>query len=324
MTDRGAGRLLAAGLLLLPAALFVAESWSPKPQIDDAYITYRYAANIVEGYGLVYNPCEYVEGFTNLLWMLLVSGGLALGFEATATAHALGIASGIAILAATFLYARAVLSTRSSAIAALATWVVAASIPFALWSTSGMETPLFVATATATLAAHARNRMGWATVFVSLATLTRPEGGIVAAVLFGFHMSSAWRGGWRTWFYPLAYAVLLALLTVFRLVYYGSPLPNTFYAKVGGVPIEQGIHYLIIFLLHGPMFLLVPGVIALVRDRRGWAGAAFVLVFGAYVVWIGGDAFSSRCSWRSKWSGSYSGSWRLRTTSSPPSSPCRG
>jgi hypothetical protein len=291
MTERAAGRLLTAGLLLLPAALFVAESWSLKPQIDDAYISYRYAANLVEGHGLVYNPGEYVEGFTNLFWTLLVAGGLALGFEATATAHALGIASGLAILAATFLYARALLSTRSGAFAALATWVVAASIPFALWSTSGMETPLFVATATATLAAHARNRMGWATFFVSLATLTRPEGGILAAVLFGFHVSSAWRAGWRPWFYPLAYAVLLALLTVFRLGYYGSPVPNTFYAKVGGVPIEQGVHYLIIFLLHGPMFLLVPGVVALARDRRVWAGGAFALAFGGYVVWVGGDAF---------------------------------
>ena len=83
MTARRARWLVPATLLLLPAALFVAESWSPKPQIDDAYISYRYAANLVEGRGLVYNPGEYVEGFTNLLWTLLVAGGLALGFEAT-------------------------------------------------------------------------------------------------------------------------------------------------------------------------------------------------------------------------------------------------
>ena len=42
--------------------------------VDDAYISFRYAKNFAEGQGLVYNPGEApVEGYTNLLWTLLLS-----------------------------------------------------------------------------------------------------------------------------------------------------------------------------------------------------------------------------------------------------------
>ena len=37
---------------------------------DDAFISFRYARNLLEGHGLVFNPGERVEGYTNLLWVL--------------------------------------------------------------------------------------------------------------------------------------------------------------------------------------------------------------------------------------------------------------
>ncbi len=37
---------------------------------DDAFISFRYVRNLLEGHGLVFNPGEYVEGYTNFLWML--------------------------------------------------------------------------------------------------------------------------------------------------------------------------------------------------------------------------------------------------------------
>ena len=45
---------------------------------DDAFISLRYAANLVAGDGLVYNVGEYVEGYTNLLWTLLIAAFVAL------------------------------------------------------------------------------------------------------------------------------------------------------------------------------------------------------------------------------------------------------
>lgn len=60
-------------LLLAASGAFLLEAWEPTPQLDDAFIPFRYARNLAEGYGLVYNPGEFVEGFTNLLWTLLVA-----------------------------------------------------------------------------------------------------------------------------------------------------------------------------------------------------------------------------------------------------------
>lgn len=46
--------------------------------VDDAYISYRFAQNLVAGHGLVFNPGERVEGYTNPLTVLLAA--LLLGF----------------------------------------------------------------------------------------------------------------------------------------------------------------------------------------------------------------------------------------------------
>jgi len=279
--------------MLLGAAVarFLWETRALVPQSDDAYISYVYARNLVEGNGLVFNFGEYVEGFTNLLWTLLVAGGLRLGLQAELVGHILGVCSGVGVLVATYWYARTDLPESRAWLAGLAPWLVLSSVSFALWSTSGMETPLFVALVTVALAAQIRGRMGWAAVAVALATLTRPDGVILGAVLFGAHLLAHRLRGLRAWAPPLSYAAVLVLLTLFRLVYYGALLPNTFYAKVGGIPIQHGIDYTIDFLIKDGLLILLPGVLCVVRDRKMWPGAVFVLVTIAYVISIGGDAF---------------------------------
>ena len=66
--------------LILPAvvALLARVLTGPHP-IDDAYITFRYARNLAEGLGLVYNPGEWVLGTTAPLWAMLLGGGYRLG-----------------------------------------------------------------------------------------------------------------------------------------------------------------------------------------------------------------------------------------------------
>ena len=57
---------------------------------DDAYISFRYARNMIEGLGLVFNAGERVEGMTNLLWTLWSALGLRLGVDAPRWALAWG------------------------------------------------------------------------------------------------------------------------------------------------------------------------------------------------------------------------------------------
>ena len=35
---------------------------------DDAFISFRYVRNLLEGHGLVFNPGERGEGYSNFLW----------------------------------------------------------------------------------------------------------------------------------------------------------------------------------------------------------------------------------------------------------------
>jgi len=42
---------------------------------DDSYIGYRYARNLVEGKGLVFNPGERVEAYSDFLHVLMVAPG---------------------------------------------------------------------------------------------------------------------------------------------------------------------------------------------------------------------------------------------------------
>jgi hypothetical protein len=90
----------------------------------------------------------------------------------------------------------------------------------------------------------------------------------------------------------LVFAAGLLTLTLFRMWYYGDPLPNTFYAKVGGIPLYSGVLYLRNFLQDGPA-LLVPGcVLACIRLPRFRPAAVFIAMNAAYVLAIGGDVFA--------------------------------
>jgi arabinofuranosyltransferase len=287
----GLSAALPVAIVMAVSALFLAESWWPQPQLDDAYISYRYAGNLVRGHGLVYNVGEHVEGFTNLLWTLLVAAGMALGSDAPRVGHVLGVASGLFALLATYAYAAALAPARARWIAALAPAAVLASKPFGLWAISGMETVLFAAAVAAALAARAAGRMGLAVAAVILATATRPEGVLLAAIVLGSYLLDTGLRAGRAWLPVAAYALFLLGLEAFRLVYYGALLPNTFHAKVGGIPMADGARYVASFFATGAWALAVGAALACVRDARARAGGVWLVALAAYVTLIGGDAF---------------------------------
>jgi hypothetical protein len=286
------------------AALVLAYIWTfrlPVTQLDDAFISYRYALNLATGHGLVFNPGEYVEGFTNLLWTLLIAAGIALGGEAEALGHWLSVVFGAASLVACYLYALALLPRRAAAWALLAPLGLFCANSFVAWTTSGLETPLYLfLTTMAALTLLQGHRFACAGLCV-LALMTRPDGALLAACLLGTDavtaLATGQRTSWRTRLKDAAgpcmvFAAGLLALTLFRLWYYGDPLPNTFYAKVGGIPVSAGILYLRNFLVDGPA-LLVPGcVLAACSLPRFRPAAIFIIVNAIYVVAIGGDVFA--------------------------------
>ena len=292
-------RITSLLILAITFAGFAWESRAVRPQIDDAYISYRYARNLVEGRGLVFNPGERVEGITNLAWTVAIAGGLALGVEPPLCAHVLGFLSGLALLCCAYAMARAGIERRRIWLCALAPLPVLASNSFATWTLAGLETPLFVALVSAALLAQLRGRMGWATAAAIAATLTRPDGVLVAVAIYAAEVLPRLRDPRNLFAKPshwapvLTYAGAMIALTAFRLLYYGSPVPNTFFAKVGGIPLQLGFDYCLDFFRGGTAWLALPAAIGVYCNKRLVPGLCYVLLVLAYTVYVGGDVFKN-------------------------------
>lgn len=271
--SRGAGWLLGA-VVLAGYVLHAGAFW---PQVnDDAFITFRYAKFLALGRGPYYNMGEHVEGYTNFLMVPLMAAAWLVGGDDAVppSAKVLGILAGCAaVLASASLcrdFLRIILASVYERTAArrlcwMAAALVAASSAVALNSTTGLETTLFCAFITLGLAAMARSavmartgvmartaatlRWRYSGVFFALAALTRPEGIAVFGVALILHVLSSRsgrRGYWRRDAAIVAGTCVAQLL--FRMwAYDGEFLPNTWYAKASGMPMNTPGQYLLGF-----------------------------------------------------------------------------
>lgn len=227
-------RWIEVGLLGLAAICFVLLARCHWQQIgDDAFIAFRYADHVVAGLGPVWNAGERVEGFSSPLWLGLLVAGRALGADLPAWAGAFGIAfAGLSLLAAH----RLALALSSNRIAAAAACLATALVyPLYYWASAGLETTLFTLLVTAaawSMVTASTSTWPWALVAAFLG-LARPEGPflvVALTVLAGLvHGGKALRPRRLL----LALGPTLAWL-VFRRLYFGAWLPNTYDAKATG------------------------------------------------------------------------------------------
>ena len=215
----------AVGVFMILSALL----WSYV--VDDMFISLRYARHLVEGHGLVYNIGERVEGYTNLLWTLLLAGAHFLPGDVVAWTKLLSLAA--ALVAA---WGTARLAAASGLVPPDWAW-----LPAALWLTlpltavsaaEGLETMLFAALLVGSLVASVEGRGPLTGALLAALTLTRPDGLIVAPLALGW---IAWRHSAAAALRGVAVLMpVLGAVEVWRVTYYGEWLPNTFYAKAGG------------------------------------------------------------------------------------------
>ncbi len=269
--------------------------------VDDAYIAFRYAANFASGRGLVWNAGEHVEGYTNLLWVLLLSIPARLGVDLTWPAVCTSFAFAAGTIALT---SRLVLAASSSPwTGVLCGLLLATNASFVNAATSGMETTLFgflvlLGVHWLVLGREQRKFRLFAAISFALAYLTRPEGILVAAVAIAVEMATA-SGSPAQRARSLApvagiVAIVAALHVAVRLAYYGYAFPNTFYAKVifGVETLRRGVAHVAGFLLAGG-FVALPGVAELRRDNPTRPlllhGYALFFAYLGYLLVIGGD-----------------------------------
>ncbi|UCB51561.1 MAG: hypothetical protein JSV10_06080, partial [Candidatus Zixiibacteriota bacterium] len=85
-------------ILLIIVGVFVVHCLSLDFTQDDAFVSYRYVENFIQGNGLVFNSGERVEGYTNFLWIIVLSVFAQLGLNIIVVSKILGVASGCTAL----------------------------------------------------------------------------------------------------------------------------------------------------------------------------------------------------------------------------------
>jgi len=310
------GDRIALGALGLLLALGVARAIWLAWTSDDAFISFRYAENLVSGDGLVYNAGERVEGYSNLLWTLMLATAVQLGVPIVLAAQGLGILT-YATLALCLAH-RSWSRHRSLGLPflPLAAALVLVSSDFHEWSTGGLETMLFTLLAvqglllTRTSSASLRPPLVAGALF-SLLVLTRPDGLLLAAagaVSFLVPASATPRGVRlsRALCVAIPVAITAGVLVAFKLGYYGEVLPTPFYSKSVLRPwYSQGVVYVGLYLAKN--WFLPASLIAILALRRYTArkkstetdvdglflvGAA--ALFTAYLMHVGGDFMFAR------------------------------
>lgn len=214
---------------------------------DDTYITLRYAKHFAEHGHLSFNLDDRVDGFTSQGWTVLLAIAMKLGAGGIQTAVFLsrlcGYLGGISA---------AVLALCLGAppmLALCAAGLTLSSGDWMTWSAPGMETPYAGLCAALLLADVARHALpGRMRIVALIAVFTaRPDCGVLVAIVVIHDAIRVHRcrdtGARRDALSCLAVAVgVMTALFVAHWVYYGYPLPNTYYAKLSGVRnFERGI-----------------------------------------------------------------------------------
>ncbi|MEE9607079.1 MAG: hypothetical protein V3U03_05015 [Myxococcota bacterium] len=273
---------------------------------DDAMISMRYAKLFASGQGLVWNADgERVQGFSNLgvtLVMALLHALPVDEFRISLVFQLLNLALLLAILWLVYDVANR-LFPGSPLVGLGALLVTGLYGPLAIWGLQGSDVApvcLVMLLALRWTVTALRDGRDWplgAFVLLAAGIVLRLDFAVVFAV---FVAASLWLAR-RRWLCALvglgALLAACAAVMLFSWLYYGDPLPNSFYLKATGHPravvLESGLRQTLA-LLAGPTALLLGagglGLLAFFRrDRLVWLLPALIGALFAYNLWVGGD-----------------------------------
>ena len=284
-----AAHIRSAGAHGLVAALWVVIiGITPLTIIDDAFISFRYARNLATHGELVFNPGERVEGITNLLWTLLLSA-----INAVTSAPLPETAVVLALLLLLFTALRMIQLAEAlgspALLGPLAGGALLLDHDVMLAATNGLEGALFMALLAEGVLRYARGQLVLAFFCMGLLFLTRPEGIACGALLLLVAASD--RRRLRSMLAGLAvFGAIIAGATIFRVMFYGSAVPNSVIAKSTDFQTIRTIWpfyrkavsaYSRSFIGANPLFLALLAAMPVILwlNRRRGDGARGVVVF---------------------------------------------
>ncbi len=241
--------------------------------LEDAFISFRYAENLAQGYGLVFN-CggEKVEGFSNFSWVILLSLAKKLGFDPIIASRMLGLLFAVGILWVVYRFSR-FLSGNDSRLNLLASLLLASNSIFLFASHNGLESQFFSFLFTAGIFLYIREKedtrfLPFSSLLFALASLTRPEGPLLfmtGMVHRGFSTFSKKYPVKKFLIWIFLFVALYLPYFLWRWHYFGHFFPNPYYIRTGG----GGLRLVSLGLTYAGNFFL---------DSRGWL-LFFPLIF---------------------------------------------
>lgn len=276
--------------------------------VDDAMISMQYAKNVVLGHGVVFNPGERVEGYTNFLWLMLmvpvyaVTHALHEPFVPAIVQVEIYIAA--ADVALVYVLGRRIWGSNVLA-TALALGVLVLDNSWTVWAAFGLEghfLAMWILLALLFITSKSPRRGLFAGLALAGAMMTRPDAGLFCAVLVGSELVEALlhkatrretlvQTAWMTGAWIGVYALYFA----WRWHYYGYLLPNTFYLKVESSRFDawqRGIKYVATFF-SDRSWIPAFGLLALFKidDRIVRAALVYAVLHSVYVAYVGGDFY---------------------------------
>jgi len=282
---------------------------------DDAFISFRYAQNFVQGHGLTWNIGEHknIEGYTNFLWVIMIAFVEALGLDPVSSSMVLGILFAVGTLF--FTYRLSLMLLQSRLVGLLTVILLGTNYSFSSYMTGGLETQLqsflIVCSTYCTFCIIHRNKslefVGLSGLF-SLAVMTRLDSALICCVLYLFVLSSLL----KTRIAINKKIVLLSSLTLpglsivgawlfFKFFYYGDILPNTYYVKAADFSIEtflRGGWYVCSFFYN---YFLIPFVLlGIIYFKKIFSQSSMRVILVIMSLWliytikVGGDFMEYR------------------------------
>lgn len=279
---------------------------------DDAMISMRYASNFAAGYGLVWNPLEFVEGYSNFLWVIWMSVLHLIPVHESKISLLVSI-SGIVILVLNLFIVKSLaqkLTNGSFIPTALSMTFTAFSYSLVFWTLRGMEVgllTLFINYAILLifyLQDNFTNQNFIKLILILLCSLLLRTDSliIITFLLIYFFFTVKTKSKIKIIFISIiSITILLLLQTIFRIIYYDDILPNTYYLKLSNTPIlyrlERGILVfkdifltrLLPFTL--PILLYIYFYYKQIVKSRVFCLSGVFLIVSLYSIYIGGDSW---------------------------------
>ncbi len=302
-------------ILVITFAGLLCLAWSHRFIQDDAFISFRYAQNLAQGNGLVWNIGERVEGYTNFLWTLLISIGIYLGCEPVMLSYILGTLFFFNSLV--FTYKLSFLLSNSRKISLLTIILLGTNYTFFCFATGGLETQMQTALFVTSsyfciqgllLKRWSKNQLFLLSLLLAFSIITRLDSVLIAGILASVTIYQIWKESTSirqlivklsVFIAPLI--ILVGIWMLWKLSYYGDILPNTFYIKASTFTSPlNGLHYLYRFIFSYLLFpLFIVGIFA-VRSYLKHHNSVMlilgtiILLWFLYVIKIGGDFMEFR------------------------------